>query len=107
MLRQNTTLLFSVRALNPELQAKMTEDMVKETDSNIFTFTFPEIIEAGEPFKISVDTVLNVTGKCYHSLPIKKVFATKPLHPEKLMAPLADDQKFVHEPKCEQIQVQN
>ena len=42
-----------------------------------------------------MDTVVNVAGKFYHSSPIKKVFATKPLPAEKLVAPLADDQEFV------------
>ena len=85
----------TVRALNPEVQAKMTEDLVKETESNIFTLKFPEIVGTGEPYEISVVTVVNVAGNFYHSSPLKKVFATKPLPPEKLVAPLADEQEFV------------
>merc|ERR1711892_161177 len=69
--------------------------MVKETESNIYTVKLPEIIGTGEHYEISVVTVVNVSGKFYHSLPIKKVFATKPLPPEKLVAPLTDDQEFV------------
>ena len=42
-----------------------------------------------------MDTVVNVVGKLYHSSPIKKGFATKPLPTEKSVAPLADEQGFV------------
>ena len=84
----------TVHALNPEVQAKMAEDLVKETDSNIFTVKVPEVIGTGEPYEISVDTVVNVSGKFFHSSPIKKVFVTKPLPPEKLLAPETENQEF-------------
>ena len=77
----------SVHALNTDLQAKMTEDLVKETDSNIFTIKVPDIVGTGEPYEIAVETVVNVAGKFFHSTPIKRVFTTKPLPPEKLEAP--------------------
>eukprot|EP00092_Neocalanus_flemingeri_P016447 GFUD01017797.1.p1 GENE.GFUD01017797.1~~GFUD01017797.1.p1 ORF type:complete len:977 (-),score=204.76 GFUD01017797.1:255-3140(-) len=85
----------TVHALNSEVQAKMSEEIIKETETNIFTLKLPEIVGTGEPYEISVETVIQVSGKLYQSSPIKKVFVTKPLPPEKLVVPPADDQEFV------------
>ena len=87
----------TVRAINPDVQAKMSEDMVKETDSNIFTNKVPEVIGTGELYEMSVESVVNISGKFFHSTPIKKVFATKPLPPEKLEVPPPDTeaQEFI------------
>ena len=87
--------MLTINACNPDVQAKMQEDAGRETDTNIFAFKVPEIIGSGELYEVSVETVVNVGGKFYHSTPIKKVFATKPLPPEKLIVELSgDEQEF-------------
>merc|ERR1719317_1855565 len=73
----------------------MAEDKSKEVDSNVFTFShLPEIIGTGELYQVSVQTVVNIAGKNYHSETLSDIFATKPLPPEKLTVVDAAEQIF-------------
>ena len=93
----NTKILYNVaiQALSPKVREVMSEDKSKEVDSNVFTFShLPEIIGTGELYQVSVQTVVNIAGKNYHSETLSDVFATKPLPPEKLTVVDAAEQIF-------------
>ena len=89
------TFNISLRPLNPEVQKSLVEDMVKETETNVFTFSkLPDVVGTGKIYEVSVKTVINVGGKFYHSAPAKKAFMTKPLPPENLSVLNSKCQEF-------------
>ena len=79
------TFNISLHPVTQEVQDIMGDDPVRETENNVFTFSkLPDIIGTGKQYEVSVKTVINISGKFYHSLPVSKVFMTKPLPPENI-----------------------
>ena len=88
--------MLAINAVNPDVQAKMPDDSGRETEAHIFTFKVPEVIGSGEVYEVSVKTVASVGGTFHHSTPIMKMFATRPLPPEKLeVISSGEGQEFV------------
>merc|ERR1719234_2996165 len=58
----------------------------KEVEAAVYTFShLPDILGTGEMYKVTVETVVTISGKNHHSSPITEQFSTKPLPPEKLV----------------------
>eukprot|EP00092_Neocalanus_flemingeri_P001833 GFUD01001954.1.p1 GENE.GFUD01001954.1~~GFUD01001954.1.p1 ORF type:complete len:952 (+),score=205.85 GFUD01001954.1:214-3069(+) len=84
-----------IQPLSLAVKEAMTDDKSKEIDSNVFTFShLPQIIGTGEAYRVSVQTVVNISGKSYQSESLSDIFTTKPLPPEKLTVIDATEQIF-------------
>ena len=83
-----------IQASNLEVRGQMGEDM-KEVETNIFTFShLPDILGSGEQYKITVETVAQLSGQNYYSSTLAETFTTRPLPPEKLVIEDATKQLF-------------
>ena len=74
-----------VEAKNQLVRNKMLEES-KEVEAAVYTFShLPDILGTGEMYKVTIETVVTISGKKYSSTAITEQFCTKPLPPEKLV----------------------
>merc|ERR1712130_843548 len=74
-----------IEAKNQLVRNKMVEE-VKEVEAAVYTFShLPDILGTGEMYKVTIETVVTISGKKYYSSAITEQFSTKPLPPEKLV----------------------
>ena len=74
-----------IEAEKEAVSSKMVDE-AKEVEAAVYTFShLPDILGTGEMYKVTIETVVQVSGKNHHSSPISDHYLTKPLPPEKLV----------------------
>ena len=74
-----------IEAKNQIVRNKMVEES-KEVEAAVYTFShLPDILGTGEMYKVTIETVVTISGKSHYSSAITEQFSTKPLPPEKLV----------------------
>ena len=80
--------------MDQDVQTALGDDINKDIESNVFTFSKLPEIGSGRKYEVGVNTIINVAGRILHSEPIKRLFITKPLPPENLEIVNSNTQEF-------------
>ena len=82
--------------LQPELAARMEGELgPRECDTPVFTFSrLPDVLGSGQPYQVSVEAVVAISGKSYFSSKTKKIFLSRPLPPTNLVVISSEEQKL-------------
>ena len=74
-----------IEAEKEAVSSKMVDE-AKEVEAAVYTFShLPDILGTGEMYKVTIETVVQLSGKNHYSSPIWDHYLTKPLPPEKLV----------------------
>ena len=74
-----------IEAEKEAVSSKMVDE-AKEVEAAVYTFShLPDILGTGEMYKVTIETVVQLSGKNHYSSPISDHYLTKPLPPEKLV----------------------